>query len=367
MKISNNPTTEALRGVEMELASLPVGSRFQLSGTHVGDPDRGGTLVDITQGRCVVRMDDRVAPRPVTFVDRTTGISHEFLSTSHARTSSLPHETPVIPVDDDSTEGANYMARTAAATLKAVATRKANREAELAKSIAESNAANQKSMEKQAKAEQAEVPKKVSAPVAPAAQPVTDQSSPKQQVLVTRWNFAITKLSDLLRVDTASEIVKAARDRISSIYDDSVSAKVVLPAPYFTDPVFSTMDFTGLSEAPASATTTEDEDMKKKLKKAPASATARAKSAAAPKAATTPRPAKVAKALNDCGCGCGEQVKGNFRQGHDAKYRSLILQVEREEIKQSALPKGMRAKDGGRLEFKKVTDGFKCTNSLLNH
>lgn len=40
---------------------------------------------------------------------------------------------------------------------------------------------------------------------------------------------------------------------------------------------------------------------------------------------------KVAKELKPCGCGCGELAGGYFRMGHDARFKGLMLKVERGE------------------------------------
>jgi hypothetical protein len=44
--------------------------------------------------------------------------------------------------------------------------------------------------------------------------------------------------------------------------------------------------------------------------------------------AATAKPKKV-KELHGCLCGCGEQVKGRFKQGHDARLHSLVLRLYR--------------------------------------
>lgn len=42
--------------------------------------------------------------------------------------------------------------------------------------------------------------------------------------------------------------------------------------------------------------------------------------------------------MRPCLDGCGEMVAGNFRMGHDAKLKSLILKIERGEEDQSVIP-----------------------------
>lgn len=68
-------------------------------------------------------------------------------------------------------------------------------------------------------------------------------------------------------------------------------------------------------------------------KAAPSKSKAKAKPAAK---------AKVAKTLNPCGCGCGDKVTGRFRQGHDARYYSILKKVGRGEMKISEMPKLMQ-------------------------
>ena len=50
------------------------------------------------------------------------------------------------------------------------------------------------------------------------------------------------------------------------------------------------------------------------------------------KATTAPR----------CACGCGKPTARTFAQGHDSKAKSLLMQVERGELKASAIPRSLR-------------------------
>jgi len=43
-----------------------------------------------------------------------------------------------------------------------------------------------------------------------------------------------------------------------------------------------------------------------------------------------------------CACGCGKPTARTFAQGHDAKAHSLILRVQRGELKASDLPAALR-------------------------
>lgn len=225
-----------------------------------------------------------------------------------------------------------------------------------------------------------------------ATQPIATAASADPTTILNKWNFAVTQLQKTLKVDGPTSASQVVRDRIQAIYEEAVSLQVPLPAPGYEDPVFSDMEFAkGLSStkaAPVEATPAP----KKATKKAATPASVKGKDAVAaradakkakgkaPKAAKTPteKTAKAAKApkaagekkprtkkapQNPCHDGCGALVRGKFKQGHDATYKSLVLKVEREELKQSDLPKGMVGKDGEPLEFKKVKDGYRCTNS----
>lgn len=55
------------------------------------------------------------------------------------------------------------------------------------------------------------------------------------------------------------------------------------------------------------------------------------------------RAAKTPKELNACRCGCGERVTGQFRQGHDSKYYSLLRQVKAGTMAFNQLPKAMHS------------------------
>jgi hypothetical protein len=51
-----------------------------------------------------------------------------------------------------------------------------------------------------------------------------------------------------------------------------------------------------------------------------------------------PRPKKGEAKMRPCLDGCGTMVPGNFKMGHDAKLKSLILKVERGEEAQTSVP-----------------------------
>lgn len=75
--------------------------------------------------------------------------------------------------------------------------------------------------------------------------------------------------------------------------------------------------------------------------------------------AKTPR-VKKEKVLQPCLDGCGEMVGGNFKMGHDAKLKSLILKIERGEVAQTELPEiaqGIVAFKKGELSVEKDAKG----------
>lgn len=47
---------------------------------------------------------------------------------------------------------------------------------------------------------------------------------------------------------------------------------------------------------------------------------------------------KKEKALSPCKCGCETMVAGNFAQGHDARFKSWLLKIERGEMQVKELP-----------------------------
>lgn len=241
----------------------------------------------------------------------------------------------------------------------------------------------------------------------PVALIATAPTTPKIVALFARWKMAVEKLGQLLRIDGPVDQARSQRDRIRAIYDEAVLSRVVLPTSIiqFADPVFADMELGNAPDGGTSAGATggmdgagdnggavgiaptpeeqpeaqgganansdsefqltqENDDMPKRQAKVK---TSRAKSAAgAASAARTKKP----KSLHPCLCGCDAQVTGNFKQGHDARYRGAIMRVEREEMKESELPAIMRksgGKDGEPLKFKQVANGIRCVNSRLSH
>lgn len=98
---------------------------------------------------------------------------------------------------------------------------------------------------------------------------------------------------------------------------------------------------------------------------------AKAKKVAAAKAEGTPTGATKAKAapkpkkkkvLQPCLDGCGTMVSGNFKMGHDAKLKSLILKIERGEMNMSDLPEIAQEVVGFKKGEKELLKGPKGEN-----
>lgn len=73
--------------------------------------------------------------------------------------------------------------------------------------------------------------------------------------------------------------------------------------------------------------------------------------------AANPKP--KSSSVQPCKCGCGEQVAANFAQGHDARFKSWMVKVERGEMKVEDLPKVVQKS----YEFKKKGAGFVTTTN----
>lgn len=75
---------------------------------------------------------------------------------------------------------------------------------------------------------------------------------------------------------------------------------------------------------------------------------------------TAPKVPKVPKQLNACKDGCGEMVTGRFRQGHDARYYSILKKVAKGEMKLSEMPRLMQ-------QEAKTLDEVKAILKASNH
>jgi hypothetical protein len=62
----------------------------------------------------------------------------------------------------------------------------------------------------------------------------------------------------------------------------------------------------------------------------------------ATKSAKTPKAEKAPRELKPCACGCGEKTGGYFVPGHDARFKSALLKIERgDETKEKLLKKSV--------------------------
>lgn len=66
------------------------------------------------------------------------------------------------------------------------------------------------------------------------------------------------------------------------------------------------------------------------------------------------RAPKAAKTVRDCLCGCGEETTAYFVPGHDARFKSRMVKVERGTMEVKDLPKSVQKA----YEFKKRGDGY---------
>lgn len=372
-----NPSSEAKRGVEVRLDSLPAGARFRSNPIQFGGfTYRGlsGTFLYANQSRARVRIHSAQPDRKF-----KAGSGQEVvLPGQNYRETDWAPDTPVEYLDMDPNYKVSVRPRFTDTEYK-YETKK-----ETVMTAASANIS-------------VEVPANAAA-------------------FTIKWKFNLAALKKALATDTASAIAVGLRDKIQAVYDESVEAGVSLDPPDFNDPIFADMVFekarvpqpvaapgtigdatvmvpsksarSKKAIVPASVKGAEAVAARQAAKTASKVAQAKGKAPKAQKkgvaTATTltkkakgklekaakadaPKVAKVAKTLNKCHDGCGESVKGNFKQGHDARYKSLILQVQREELEATKLPKYMSEHggvDGQPLVFVKVKDGYKCTNSV---
>lgn len=81
-------------------------------------------------------------------------------------------------------------------------------------------------------------------------------------------------------------------------------------------------------------------------------------SGAAAKAKANAKP-KAPKEMKKCLCGCGEETAGFFCMGHDARFKSWMIKIERGDMAVEDLPAVVRKA----YEFKKVGKGFRTTRN----
>lgn len=69
---------------------------------------------------------------------------------------------------------------------------------------------------------------------------------------------------------------------------------------------------------------------------------------------------KAPKTVRQCACGCGEETQGYFFPGHDARFKSWMIKIERgQAVKEEILPKSVLKA----FEFKKKGPGFVTTTN----
>jgi hypothetical protein len=73
-----------------------------------------------------------------------------------------------------------------------------------------------------------------------------------------------------------------------------------------------------------------------------------------------PSKPKSKRQQKPCADGCGNMVASKFRPGHDAKYKSMVLKVERGEMKIEELPAPMREQ----LKWATTENGLRCLNPI---
>jgi hypothetical protein len=327
MRPARNPTSRENAQWEMELASLPLGSKFRLL-PFEGKPYRDdGYLLDVTAGRCVV-----------------------YLESLEGRTS-LAHETPVASLGVDEDILAAIQEEQAAQMSKKTTRAKADADADAATSTDAATMEQGGSM-------------------APAAPVLPD--NPKHRAIIVRWNFQVKQLNTAL--DTENEAkAESARDSLNRIAAEAEALGCTLPRAdglAQDDPVFVGMDslfaatpaqaqakhLGSTGSAPGKSTqgggtmTTSTKQKNEqdvpapgsnaaaKASKAKAIAAAKKQTAGTAAVATKAPRVKKEKVLRECLDGCGEMVGGRFKMGHDAKLKSLILKIERGDEPLTALP-----------------------------
>lgn len=413
MRFAPNPSSDAKRGIEVTIDSIPIGGRFRLNhlpGLQSPADNKFGTMVEHGVGRCVVRIDK---PKKHVNIRTGSGDAVEFESdrnkvTSYASDTAVEFLGEIVADILQETEDMRKKNSTKAAA-------KGERKRQTPKGNAKMDKINAASRSRKGRtlteAPEAALPADMpdtpnpevtiagadddtAVGTAVASDAPTPDPTPRtpsrppvaltlpQKALVARWKLGVQRLSDLLKVDVAVGVMSDHRDKLGALYAEAIATATPLPHPAAVwaasgttpaglsgmDPAFDEMEFDIADDQVSSQndnhnpTTEESTDMASK-KKTAATKAAKSKS-------TKPHTPKSSKKENPCLDGCGKLVGGRFAQGHDAKYRGLILKVERGEMKQSELPDVMRkqgGKNGEALEFRKVADGLKCVNSVLAH
>lgn len=354
MKLALNGSGHPKAGTEYELWSLPVGSKFRCWYGQDSRPESvAGVLLDVTPGRCIVRVDDtgRSKGKSTTFEDSEGNMIT--VGTGASSTTSWARETPVevlgLPPK----------------------------------------------------------PKATTTPTRTIQMRLAGLTDPKQKVALAGFNFQLNTYKKLID-DTEADPERVAQvgDKLTEAHAKCLAAGVLPDKPDFEDELLGDLAWdTAAEEAGGGEEEVEVEESPAPSKKKPGpnggaqiaggtrsvravssipkgqlvdGAKERAKKVqeeevmantkgkkAAKKATGKAAPAKAAKAprekkepeLYPCLDGCGQMVKGNFAMGHDAKLKSIILRVEKGELTQANIPKV----SAGLIKFKKGPEGLVCT------
>lgn len=177
--------------------------------------------------------------------------------------------------------------------------------------------------------------------------------------LQKRYEFWHVKQAQALETGQNDQF-ETATTNIAKCEDEATANGVKLTAPGVAAPA---------QAAPATTTTTKS----KSVKGADAVASKAAAVAADKAAGTAPGATKVKKekkapTLRPCLDGCGTQVAGNFKMGHDAKLKSLILKIERGEEEQGTVPEiAQGLVKFKKAELEKVLDKDGKTKETIQH
>lgn len=159
--------------------------------------------------------------------------------------------------------------------------------------------------------------------------------SKQATALQTRYSFWKKKEAEAMDSGDAGAF-ETATNAITKLEAEAKEGGVELTVPEGTDPTPASPAANGKVKAakvPKSVKGAEQVAAKAKAlaeKKASGAVAGNGK----PKAVRV----KKEKEMRPCLDGCGTEVPGNFKMGHDAKLKSLILKVERGEAEQKDIP-----------------------------
>lgn len=103
----------------------------------------------------------------------------------------------------------------------------------------------------------------------------------------------------------------------------------------------------------------KEKERKERLSSRKSASPAKLVGAAAKSAARAKRVTKPTQTVRNCACGCGEETSSYFIPGHDARFKSFMVKVERGTMQVSELPKAVQKA----YEFKKRGAGFVSTTN----